>query len=89
MCRNIKTLFNFDPPVTEHEVQAADLSDELEGGGLNFVLGNRRVKVEEGFDVPAHGVVIHNFRREGKVKRRRRNLYLCASPRSKFVGGPW
>jgi len=25
MCRNIKTLFNFDPPVTETEVHAAAL----------------------------------------------------------------
>ncbi len=25
MCRNIKTLFNFDPPVTDEEVQAAAL----------------------------------------------------------------
>ncbi|HWF04198.1 MAG TPA: DUF2277 domain-containing protein [Candidatus Angelobacter sp.] len=25
MCRNIKTLFNFDPPVTEDEVHAASL----------------------------------------------------------------
>ena len=25
MCRNIKTLFNFDPPVTEDEVKAAAL----------------------------------------------------------------
>jgi hypothetical protein len=25
MCRNIKTLFNFDPPVTEDEVRAASL----------------------------------------------------------------
>lgn len=25
MCRNIKTLFNFDPPVTDDEVQAASL----------------------------------------------------------------
>ena len=25
MCRNIKTLFNFDPPVTETEVRAAAL----------------------------------------------------------------
>jgi len=25
MCRNIKTLFNFDPPVTEAEVRAASL----------------------------------------------------------------
>jgi hypothetical protein len=25
MCRNIKTLYNFDPPVTEDEIQAAAL----------------------------------------------------------------
>jgi hypothetical protein len=25
VCRNIKTLFNFDPPVTDEEVQAASL----------------------------------------------------------------
>jgi hypothetical protein len=25
MCRNIKTLFNFDPPATEQEIQAASL----------------------------------------------------------------
>ena len=25
MCRNIKTLFNFDPPVTDDEVHAASL----------------------------------------------------------------
>ena len=25
MCRNIKTLFNFDPPATEDEVRAASL----------------------------------------------------------------
>ena len=25
MCRNIKTLFNFDPPATDDEVQAASL----------------------------------------------------------------
>jgi hypothetical protein len=25
MCRNIRTLFNFDPPATEEEIQAASL----------------------------------------------------------------
>jgi hypothetical protein len=25
MCRNIRTLFNFDPPTTEEEIQAASL----------------------------------------------------------------
>ncbi len=25
MCRNIRTLYNFEPPVTEHEIEAAAL----------------------------------------------------------------
>ncbi len=25
MCRSIKTLFNFEPPVTDHEIRAASL----------------------------------------------------------------
>ncbi len=35
MCRNIKTLFNFDPPVTEDEVQAASLQFVRKISGLN------------------------------------------------------
>jgi hypothetical protein len=35
MCRNIKTLFNFDPPVTEDEVQAASLQFVRKISGFN------------------------------------------------------
>ena len=35
MCRNIKTLFNFDPPVTDAEVQAASLQFVRKITGLN------------------------------------------------------
>ena len=35
MCKNIKTLFNFDPPVTEDEVQAASLQFVRKISGLN------------------------------------------------------
>jgi hypothetical protein len=35
MCRNIKTLFNFDPPVTEDEVQAASLQFVRKITGFN------------------------------------------------------
>src|ERR1017187_3095438 len=38
-------------------VEAADLSDKLERGCLDFFLSARRVEVEEDFHVPAHGVV--------------------------------
>ncbi len=35
MCRNIKTLFNFDPPVTESEVRAASLQFVRKISGFN------------------------------------------------------
>ncbi|MCE0450277.1 MULTISPECIES: DUF2277 domain-containing protein [unclassified Brevibacillus] len=35
MCRNIKTLFNFDPPATEDEVQAAALQFVRKLSGFN------------------------------------------------------
>jgi len=35
MCRNIKTLFNFAPPVTEEEIRAASLQFVRKISGLN------------------------------------------------------
>jgi len=35
MCRNIKTLFNFNPPVTEEEVRAASLQFVRKISGFN------------------------------------------------------
>jgi hypothetical protein len=35
MCRNIKTLFNFEPPVTEDEVKAASLQFVRKITGFN------------------------------------------------------
>lgn len=35
MCRNIRTLFNFDPPVTEEEVRAAALQFVRKITGFN------------------------------------------------------
>lgn len=35
MCRNIKTLFNFEPPVTDEEVRAASLQFVRKLSGFN------------------------------------------------------
>ena len=96
MCRNIKTLFNFEPPATEDEIhasalqfvrklsgfnkpsqaneaafdraverglvglrgvgEAGELAHELERRGADFVLGRRRLEIEQGTDVAAHQV---------------------------------
>ena len=35
MCRNIKTLFNFEPPATEEEIHAASLQFVRKLSGFN------------------------------------------------------
>jgi hypothetical protein len=35
MCRNIKTLFNFDPPATDEEIKAASLQFVRKLSGFN------------------------------------------------------
>ena len=35
MCRNIRTLFNFEPPVTDEEIQAAALQFVRKVSGFN------------------------------------------------------
>ena len=35
MCRNIKTLFNFDPPVTNEEIRAASIQFVRKISGFN------------------------------------------------------
>ena len=35
MCRNIKTLFNFEPPVTDQEIHAASLQFVRKVSGFN------------------------------------------------------
>ena len=35
MCRNIKTLFNFEPPATEHEIRDASLQFVRKISGFN------------------------------------------------------
>jgi len=36
MCRNIKTLFNFEPPVTEDEIRAASLQFVRKISGFTY-----------------------------------------------------
>ena len=44
MCRNIKTLFNFDPPATDEEIRAASLQFVRKLSGFNAPSkGNERV----------------------------------------------
>lgn len=37
-------------------IEAADLADELQRRRTDLLIRGRRVEIEEGFDIPAHGV---------------------------------
>lgn len=53
MCRNIRTLYNFDPPATEDEVQAAALQYVRKISGFNTPSRANR----EAFDRAVHAIV--------------------------------
>jgi hypothetical protein len=46
MCRNIRLLFNFEPPATEEEVQAAALQDVRKVSGTREPKGKNNVVFE-------------------------------------------
>ena len=50
MCRNIKTLFNFDPPVTDEEVRAASLQFVRKISGFNKPSKANEVAFEAAID---------------------------------------
>jgi hypothetical protein len=75
MCRNIKTLFNFDPPVTPEEIQAASLQFVRKITGFN-----KPSKANEASFLAAYRLVFSvrskplQRRRIAKKKRQKRRL---------------
>jgi hypothetical protein len=47
MCRNIKTLFNFEPPATEEEIRAASLQFVRKLSGFNAPSQANRAAFEQ------------------------------------------
>lgn len=50
MCRNIKTLFNFEPPATDEEVRAAAVQFVRKLSGFNKPSEANRAAFERGID---------------------------------------
>ena len=50
MCRNIRTLFNFDPPATEEEIRAASLQFVRKLSGFNAPSRANEVAFNEAID---------------------------------------
>ena len=74
MCRNIKTLFNFDPPVNEEEVRAASLQFVRKISGFN-----KPSKANEAAFVAAIEEI------SGAASRLLRSLETSAPPRNREV----
>ena len=72
MCRNIKTLFNFEPPVTVDEVQAASLQFVRKISGFT-----RPSKANEGVFLAAVDEIA------GVAERLLRSLETTASPKNR------
>jgi hypothetical protein len=72
MCRNIKTLFNFDPPVTNEEIRAASLQFVRKISGFN-----KPSKANEGLFLAAVDEVA------GISKRLLRSLETNAPPKNR------
>ena len=72
MCRNIKTLFNFDPPVTPDEVRAASLQFVRKITGFN--------KPSKSNELAFHAA-IHEI--SGIAERLLRSLETTAAPKNR------
>ena len=72
MCRNIKILFNFEPPVTEEEIRAASLQFVRKVSGFN-----KPSKANEG---AFHAAVDEIVAAAGKLLR---SLETSAPPRNR------
>jgi hypothetical protein len=57
MCRNIRTLYNFDPPVTEEEVRAASLQYVRKISGFNKPSAANAAAFERAIDAVAEASI--------------------------------
>jgi hypothetical protein len=54
MCRNIRTLFNFDPPVTDAEIRAAALQFVRKVSGFNRPSKTNEIPFDRAVEDVAH-----------------------------------
>jgi hypothetical protein len=76
MCRNIKTLFNFDPPVTNEEVRAASLQFVRKVSGFNRPSKANEVPFQAAIDEIAVVVsrLLHSLETNAQPRNREEEL---------------
>ncbi len=90
MCRNIKTLYNFEPPVTEEEIRAASLQFVRKVSGFNKPSKANEASFARAVDEVAeaahrllhalHTVAPPRNREEEAARARERNLKRFGAP---------
>jgi hypothetical protein len=72
MCRNIRTLYNFEPPATEDEVRAAALQYVRKISGFNKPSQANQEAFERAVDAVAHvsAHLLHDLRTTAPAKNR-------------------
>ena len=48
MCRNIRTLFNFEPPATDDEIRASGAAIRAQALGLRQAVARQRTRIQPG-----------------------------------------
>jgi hypothetical protein len=76
MCRNIKTLFNFDPPVTNEEVRAASLQFVRKVSGFNKPSKANEVPFQTAIDQIADVVsrLLHSLETNAQPRNREEEM---------------
>ena len=83
MCRNIKTLFNFDPPATDEEIRAASLQFVRKLSGFNAPSkGNQRAFEDAIDEVSAVARRLIDSLSTNAVPRNRKEVAAAARLRS-------
>jgi len=89
MCRNIKPLFNFDPPVTEDEIKAASLQFVRKISGFNRPSQNNETAfnaaIEEIADVSAR--LLRSLATTAPKKNRAEEAIKAKARSAKRFGG--
>ncbi len=76
MCRNIKTLFNFEPPVTNEEVRAASLQFVRKVSGFNKPSKANEVPFQTAIDEIADVVsrLLHSLETNAQPRNREEEM---------------
>jgi len=83
MCRNIKTLFNFDPPATDEEIRAASLQFVRKLSGFNAPSKANEAAFDRAIDdVAAIARRLIDSLRTGAAPRNREEVAAAARVRS-------